>query len=417
MARFYSDSNPYGETVEFDTGETIEVLRGQSASIDEDTRKLQQEEYELKQSLALQEEYDQVSEELTKQFPDGMGRAEAASKYLDQRIKQITENSPDQSAGAKTKLLSTLGNFQLQATRIARAEERQATKDSIYRTYLETKENTMGDVFNNPGAAQAMAIEIEDKVAQVGQIQKWTPEEIAKETEQTKRQLHHSAISGLIKADPNTAHMLLRDGYYDNVLKGNEKEIFQQRIRDQNKFNDHLLEAIESPSELIRKNEEVADSGQDPTKLADAGKASQIDLALIAQLRQKERTRMSDKSYAQAKQSMLDSGKIIMGADESDERFRLDKLRTLYDNNKLQVNAQAIEQINRETSERVTNRIILELQKSNYLSGDINKTSLEQVNNSKQQIAQDVKAGRLDRQKALAELKILDTIRGHISGR
>lgn len=406
---------PSQGSLEEDNG--VRIFRGQSPSVDEETKKLQEEEYKMKQALALQAEYDEVSEQMDKLYPNGAGSAEAKTKYLAKRVEQIKQGAPSSDPKFQEELTRSLGQFQLSAQQQALNVEKVASRNALINTYEDSKSGVMADVFKAPGLADSLVPEIEDKISTVGKVAKWTPDEIKQETEQVKRQLYHTAISGLIKADPDTASQLLRDGYYDAVLKGKEKEIFQQRIKDSRKFQDDLLKAVQDPSEIIRKNQDISDSDVDPNKLAEVGKASPIDLAVIAQLRQKERTRMSDKQYAQAKESLMDSGKVILGADESDERFRLDKLRTLYDTNKLQVNAQAIEQINRETSERVTNRIILELQKSNYIAGDINKTTIEQIDASKQRIFQDEKAGRLDHNKALAELKILDTIRGHISGR
>lgn len=413
MAKFYSDSNPYGEVVNFDSGEEINILRGESVPESEEARKIQAAEYKIKQSLALQAEYDQLSEAFKVAHPDGKDYAKTTDKFLEPRIKQIIEGARDEES--RLELTNQLGKFRIDAAAKARDDELQMSKRAFIGTYFEAKANLMGEAYKNPASVVGLIPEMADKISEVGKVRNWTTEEVNKEIADASKQLHTNSLLGRIATNPDEAKMILNSGVYDEMYSEKERDVFLARLGEARKFNEGLGAAVKNPEEAIARGQYITDNGMDPFALQKQGKISEVDVAIIAKLRTKEKERLRNPDYKTAVTNIKATDAILPGLTDEDSQYRMERVRAEFDSGKL--NAQAIAQINLETKEMLTTRAITKMKESRYLSGDINKLTPSQLDEITRRIGRDKNAKKLTQDEAILQLRIIEQVREQVIGR
>lgn len=391
--------NRGSETVKLNDGSTIDIFRG-TAEEDEQTKKLQKDQYVLKQTLAFQAEQDAMSEALKQQYPDGRGYTAAMQEYSINRRNELVDSAP---ADAKEAMSGALRNQVIGSITAAQKYEAKMAKYSLMDTYYQSQGEILSAAADNPHNLEALRIEAMDRAVQLGQSLGWTPSEIKTQSIAAAKAVQKSALNSLAMKTPQTLKKLLNNGFYDNILNESEKKYYEKRIKSSNAIKQNV-EALPTLVEAFAQANKTMDSG---TNLDDAEGAGQInkvqkhivDVAIIA-----ENSRLKDPNYKNAKDS-LTSINIPLSTDD-DKAAINERLRNLYDTGKL--NEQSVGLLQQELKQQIYNRVQREANGSNYLQDkDLSKANAQTLQSAIDKVGSDYRSRRITKDQAAREFQIL----------
>lgn len=390
--------NRGSETVKLNDGSTIDIFRG-TAEEDEQTKKLQQEDYVMRQSLAFQAEQDMMSKALQEQHPDGRDYTKSYQEYILNRRDELIKAAPVE---AREGLAKTLTNLAVGGISAAQKQELKMSANSLLNTFEQSKQELLNTADQSPELLDSLRLEAMDRIKTIAPALKLKPEQVGKAIQEFDKELVRSAVEGMITKDPSATSELIDSGKFDKVFNEKEKNGLLElayAIEDQ----EAGIKQLPPITTLMRNAQKLVASNTD----LEQGKADKtinpVEYQIAQDLKIIEGKRMENPEYRHNKELLTTTKQP--GITAEDEQYGQERLQNLYDSGKL--NEQSIKIINDEIRTKIIGRMNNDLQTAKYFPNSVEQLDSSQIETYKSKIRSALKAGEIDIDTARAQGELL----------